>query len=167
MIVTFPNPMLSARVAANPLLSRNIDTATVLLREAASLRACAGLAANQVGRVNTRVFLVGVRVYINPTVTACLAHALGRNSQDKPEGCFSLPGRVWVAQRFGCILLDYTGLDGTPYINQHISGFTAQVIQHEYDHLEGKLINRFRARNEPETYAAMDTGPGEDLTEPG
>ena len=72
-------------------------------------------------------------VLLNPQITP-----LSDDEEDGWEGCLSVPGlRGWVP-RFARIR--YTGFDpyGDP-IDRTASGFHARVVQHEVDHLLGKL----------------------------
>jgi peptide deformylase len=106
----------------------------------------AGLAAPQIG-VDLQLVLFGFKrnlrypeappvpltVLINPVITP-LSDAI----EDGWEGCLSVPGlRGWVP-RFAHIR--YTGFDvqGQP-IDREADGFHARVVQHECDHLIGRL----------------------------
>jgi peptide deformylase len=106
----------------------------------------AGLAAPQIG-VDLQVVIFGFQrnerypeappvpmtVLINPVITP-LADAL----VDGWEGCLSVPGLRGVVPRFERIR--YTGFDplGRP-IEREADGFHARVVQHECDHLIGRL----------------------------
>jgi len=106
----------------------------------------AGLAAPQIGidlalvifgfQDNPRypdAYSVPQTVLINPQITA-----LSDDEESGWEGCLSVPGlRGWVP-RFAQIR--YTGFDlaGHP-IHREVDGFHARVVQHECDHLIGKL----------------------------
>ena len=107
----------------------------------------AGLAAPQIG-VNLQLVIFGSTsvnprypgrplvprtVLINPVITP-----LGTTEEDDWEGCLSVPGLRCVVPRLSRIR--YTGLDekGTS-IDRTVDGFHARVVQHECDHLIGKL----------------------------
>ena len=107
----------------------------------------AGLAAPQIG-VNLQVVVFGSgkpnprypdapvvppTVLINPVLTP-----LGDERQTDWEGCLSLPGLRGQVPRWQ--RLRYQGLDahGQP-IDRTVEGFHARVVQHECDHLWGKL----------------------------
>ena len=106
----------------------------------------AGLAAPQIG-VDLQLVIFGfernerypeappvpLTVLLNPQITP-----LGTDEVDGWEGCLSVPGlRGWVPrwQR-----IRYTGVDqdGKP-IDREAEGFHARVVQHECDHLIGRL----------------------------
>ena len=107
----------------------------------------AGLAAPQIG-VDLQVVLFGSEernprypdrplvprtVLVNPTITP-----IGDEQESDWEGCLSVPGLRGVVPRWGRIR--YTGWDafGDP-IDRTVDGFHARVVQHECDHLWGKL----------------------------
>jgi peptide deformylase len=106
----------------------------------------AGLAAPQIG-IDLQLVIFGfthnVRypdappvpptVLINPSITP-----LGDERVDGWEGCLSVPGLRGVVPRFARIR--YSGFDamGTP-IEREADGFHARVVQHECDHLIGRL----------------------------
>jgi peptide deformylase len=72
-------------------------------------------------------------VLLNPVITP-----LSDDEEDGWEGCLSVPGLRGVVPRFTRIR--YTGFDplGQP-IEREAEGFHARVVQHECDHLIGKL----------------------------
>jgi peptide deformylase len=72
-------------------------------------------------------------VLINPVITA-----LDAETENGWEGCLSVPGMRGVVPRHARIR--YTGFDqyGDP-IDRTVDGFHARVVQHECDHLIGKL----------------------------
>ena len=106
----------------------------------------AGLAAPQIG-VDLQLVIYGFdrndrypdapavpkTVLINPTITP-LSDAI----EEGWEGCLSVPGLRGVVPRYAHIR--YTGFDadGKP-IEREAEGFHARVVQHECDHLIGRL----------------------------
>jgi len=107
----------------------------------------AGLAAPQIG-VDLQLVIFGSdaanprypdapvvpqTVLLNPVVTP-----IGDEEEDGWEGCLSVPGLRAVVPRFKSVR--YTGFDqyGDP-IDRTAEGFHARVVQHECDHLIGKL----------------------------
>jgi peptide deformylase len=78
-------------------------------------------------------------VLINPVITPLtLVSGELPPEEDDWEGCLSVPGLRGKVPRFTDIR--YTGLDqyGDP-IDRTVHGFHARVVQHECDHLVGKL----------------------------
>ena len=107
----------------------------------------AGLAAPQIG-VDLQVVVFGSgeanprypdrdlvprTVLVNPVITP-----IGDATDNDWEGCLSVPGMRGMVPRFTHIR--YTGFDpyGDP-IDRTVEGFHARVVQHECDHLWGKL----------------------------
>jgi peptide deformylase len=77
--------------------------------------------------------LVPITVLCNPVITP-----LGVEEEEDWEGCLSVPGLRGIVPRFAKIR--YTGFD--PYgdaIDRTVEGFHARVVQHECDHVFGKL----------------------------
>jgi peptide deformylase len=77
--------------------------------------------------------LVPRTVLLNPVITP-----LGDEEEEGWEGCLSVPGLRGVVPRW--LRIRYTGFDpyGDP-IDRTVEGFHARVVQHECDHLVGKL----------------------------
>ncbi|MDR7376835.1 peptide deformylase [Rhodoferax ferrireducens] len=77
--------------------------------------------------------LVPPTVLINPVITP-----IGNAEEEDWEGCLSVPGLRGLVPRWSQIR--YTGFDqyGDP-IDRTVDGFHARVVQHECDHLIGRL----------------------------
>ena len=96
-----------------------------------------GLAATQVG-ILRRFFVCTLdgedRLLVNPVVTP-----LGDDTESDAEGCLSL-GSVRVSvERSSKVKLEAQDVDGAP-VALELEGHPARVVQHEVDHLDGKLI---------------------------
>jgi len=107
----------------------------------------AGLAAPQIG-VNLQLVIFGstavnprypARPVVPPTVLINpLIQPLGQEEEEDWEGCLSVPGLRGVVPRFARIR--YTGFNEKGQaIDRTVEGFHARVVQHECDHLIGKL----------------------------
>ena len=72
-------------------------------------------------------------VLINPEITP-----LDDAMEDGAEGCLSVPGLIGVVPRWRHIGYRGLGLDGK-LIEREAKGFHARVVQHECDHLIGRL----------------------------
>ena len=106
-----------------------------------------GLAAPQIGK-NIRLFVIDgsafekldpqckdfKKVFIN-------AHILERSGEDVPfnEGCLSIPGIHEDVLRKDHIKITYRDENWEEH-TEIFDGLKARIIQHEYDHLEGKLF---------------------------
>lgn len=97
---------------------------------------CVGMAANMIG-VNKRIAAISAGksylVLINPVITAHSAE-----SYTAEEGCLSLSGKR-KTERYEWIRVRYYDM-AFKLREQRFTGFTAQIIQHELDHFEGKII---------------------------
>ncbi len=107
----------------------------------------AGLAAPQIG-VDLQLVIFGTdtvnprypdapvvprTVLLNPLITP-----LGPEEEDGWEGCLSVPGLRGLVPRLSRIR--YSGFDQYgDAIERNVDGFHARVVQHECDHLIGKL----------------------------
>lgn len=107
----------------------------------------AGLAAPQIG-VDLQVVIFGSgavnprypqapvvppTVLINPTITP-----LSDDMEEGWEGCLSVPGLRGVVPRHAHVRYQGWDAQGAP-IDRTVSGFHSRVVQHECDHLFGKL----------------------------
>ena len=72
-------------------------------------------------------------VLINPVITP-----IGHEEEDGWEGCLSVPGLMGVVPRFKKIRYQGKDQHGNE-IDREVDGFHARVVQHECDHLIGKL----------------------------
>ena len=117
------------------------------LRDTMAAANGAGIAAPQIG-VNLQVVIFGTgqinprypdaepipeTVLINPTITP-----LGAEEVEDWEGCLSVPGLRGVVPRWQSIRYQGWDVQGQ-VIEREESGFHARVVQHECDHLVGKL----------------------------
>lgn len=101
-----------------------------------------GIAAPQVGRC-VRVFVVNGEyldepsahmVCINPRLTS-----FSKKTSVLDQGCLSVPGVYGPVRRPAKVRMKAIGRDGKR-IDMMAKGILAQILQHEYDHLEGVLF---------------------------
>ena len=125
-------------------LSQKSATATVMdLPVAQDLRdtleahrdGCVGMAANMIGAAK-RIISVddngNATVMFNPEIVKC------SGAYEAEEGCLSLTG-TRKARRYRTIKVRYQNEQFQTRLKTY-TGFTAQIIQHEIDHLGGVLI---------------------------
>lgn len=95
-----------------------------------------GLSANQCG-FSFRMFVMGggefETVCINPRIVDIAEDA---DLVRMREGCLSYPGLFLYVPRYESIQVEYTDETGQT-VNTWLSGITAQVYQHELDHMNG------------------------------
>ena len=106
-----------------------------------------GLAAPQVGLAK-RLFIIDLdclsedhsefkgyfKVFINPEIVET-----GSETSSYEEGCLSLPGIHENVKRPTRVLVNYLDESFEEH-EEWFDGFPARVIQHEYDHLDGKMF---------------------------
>jgi len=99
-----------------------------------------GLAAPQVG-VSKRIIIIDVDgaplVMINPEIITQSDNQVVMN-----EGCLSIPETYIDLKRPESISVKFRDRKGRPHHNCY-AGLTARVIQHEIDHLDGKLMTDY------------------------
>ena len=96
---------------------------------------CAGMAANMIGENKSIIIISDGKtdlVMVNPRIIA------KHQPYEAEEGCLSLEGMRTVT-RYEKITVEYLGEDFKKHIGKYDS-FTAEVIQHECDHLAGIII---------------------------
>ena len=138
-ILRYPDPRLHKRAAR---VERVDDRIRKLIKDMADTMYAApgvGLAATQVN-VHLRVIVIDVaeshdqlRVFINPELVAA------SGSADIEEGCLSVPGVYEKVRRAERITVRALNADGEPFTLE-ADGVLAVCIQHEMDHLEGKVF---------------------------
>ena len=138
-ILNYPDPRL--HTVAKPVaevdagIRRLIDDMAETMYAAPGI----GLAATQVD-VHQQVIVMDIsedksdlRAFINPRIVA------SEGAQDYEEGCLSVPGIYETVTRAGKITVEALGRDGQPFTLE-AEGLLAVCIQHEMDHLRGKVF---------------------------
>ncbi len=139
-ILEFPDPRLRTRArpvtAVDDRIQRLVDDMFETMYAAPGI----GLAATQVD-VHERVVVMdtsedrsGPMVFINPEV-----EILGDDTREMEEGCLSVPGFYEPVSRPDHIRVRALDRDGQPF-EMEPDGLLAVCIQHEFDHLEGRLF---------------------------
>ncbi len=81
-------------------------------------------------------------IVINPVIKH-----LGEEAFTWYEWCMSIidadgiPTHRWRVKRSTSVIFDYTDKEGLFHADMELEWFTAVIFQHEYDHLQGKLID--------------------------
>jgi peptide deformylase len=138
-ILEYPDPRLK-RIASpvtvfDAKLKKLVDDMTETMYKAPGI----GLAATQVD-VHKRVIVIDVsqdksdlKVIVNPEITSASGETMGE------EGCLSVPEYYDKVQRAAQVTLQAQDAEGKPYTLE-ADGLLAVCIQHEMDHLQGKLF---------------------------
>jgi methionyl-tRNA formyltransferase len=143
-ILTNPNQILRNKsVEINTITPQLLELAQNML-ETMVLDGI-GLAAPQVGQ-NIRLIVIGnekpskhekafsTKIMFNPTIIS-----KSKETDLDSEGCLSLPGISGVVKRNVSVLVKYTN-ENNEVIKYESNELEARAIQHEIDHLDGKLF---------------------------
>ena len=148
-IVTIPHPLLRKKLEPvtefNAELAELADAMIELTLQAEGV----GLAANQIA-IDKQIFVYGIdepfelngktvaavpfQAVVNPEVVV-----VDGQEEVHEEGCLSIPGLRGPVARPLTIRLKGQLLDGTRF-ERNINGYEARIVQHEVDHLNGRLF---------------------------
>ena len=171
-ILEYPDPRLRTRAAPIENVNDEIRRLAADMLETMYAAPGIGLAATQVD-VHKRLLVVDVseqhddpHVFINPEILAM------DGVEVMEEGCLSVPGVYERVERAEHIRLRATGLDGANF-EMEAEGLLAVCIQHEIDHLDGKLfvdylsnLKRDRIRKRLEKDRRLQAVPSASLRTP-
>ena len=144
-ILRYPDPRLYKKAARVDSVTADIRKLAADMAETMYAAPGIGLAATQVD-VHKRVIVIDVseakddlRVFINPEI-------LWREGEHEgEEGCLSVPGIYDTVVRSERVRVKALGLDGAPF-ELEAEGILAVCVQHEIDHLEGKVFVDYLSR---------------------
>lgn len=147
----FPKVLrVTAKKLAFPLAQEDIEDIKILEKKYDQEENCAGLAAPQIG-ISKQVIVFATNepdlkkwrpdftqsmpktIWINPSY-----EPVGNEKHEDYEGCFSVIDRVGMVNRYQKIRYKAYNLKGELQEGT-AEGFLARLIQHEIDHLNGKL----------------------------
>ena len=138
-ILRYPDERLHKIATEVPSITREIRTLVSNMAETMYAAPGIGLAATQVD-VHQRIIVIDVSetrdellVLINPEIIASSGNA------ETQEGCLSVPGIFDKVTRAEEVTIRATGIDGKSF-EMDASGLLAVCIQHEMDHLMGKVF---------------------------
>jgi peptide deformylase len=138
-IVTLPKPVLLGEMKSISKFNKDTVELAKAMDEAMVRYHGVGLAAPQIG-LAIKMFVVahskGTLSFINPEI-----YWTSNASDIEEEGCLSIPGHFMPVMRFKSLKIRYYDEFGEQHDIKAI-GFLARVIQHEYDHINGILINK-------------------------
>jgi peptide deformylase len=144
-ILRFPDERLRTRAAPvtqfDPALRQLASDMAETMYEAPGI----GLAATQVN-VHRRLIVIDISdakdqlgVFVNPEIINEAGMTEGE------EGCLSVPGIYDTVTRADQVTVNYQDLDGKPQTIK-ASGLLAVCLQHEIDHLNGKVFVDYLSR---------------------
>ncbi len=141
----FGDPVL--RAVCDPIVTIDDGVRALVqdLVDSVELPGRAGVAAPQIG-VGLRAFSYNIDGDIGYVLNPVLVEVRGE-PEPVGEGCLSVPGLWHDALRYPWARVEGIDLDGEPLVLEG-DGLLAQALQHETDHLDGKL---FLSRLDPAT----------------
>ena len=138
-VVHYPDPRLRQTCTPVETADESVRALAERMLEVMFDSRGVGLAAPQVG-VTVRLLVASPSfeeqdriVLINPRIVADDAW------EEMEEGCLSFPGVYCKIRRRQTITVESLGLDGD-LMTQELEGFGARIVQHEMDHLDGRLL---------------------------
>jgi peptide deformylase len=141
-ILTYPNRILLQLTRPVENIDGQLQQLIEDMAETMYAAPGVGLAANQVGSRN-RILVFDemsdeqkrqYHVIINPKLIASEGELISEN-----EGCLSVPEFRSDVKRSARVLVEGVDREGNP-LRMEAEGFRAVVLQHEIDHLDGKLF---------------------------
>lgn len=130
------DPVLRKKAKEVENIDENIKSLVKELFETMYATDGIGLAAPQIG-ISLRIFVMddGIpRTLINPVIVFKSAE-----TNIAEEGCLSVPEVFENVERSNEVVIKYTDINGSE-VEEKLSGYSARVAQHEYDHLNGILF---------------------------
>lgn len=142
-IRVFGDPVLRQQAKYLPLVQVETQGIVDLMKATMLAYKGIGLAAPQIG-LSTRIIIVDIpsgyvpRDQITPMINPVIVSA-SKEMQVSDEGCLSIPSVFAEVPRPRYLLVDYLTV-----ANEHrrvsVTGLSAACVQHEIDHLDGKLF---------------------------
>lgn len=158
-IISIPDPRLRQVCLSIDTIDANLQLLIDEMFETMYAAPGVGLAAPQIG-INRRLAVIDVTqdksqqlVLINPVIIK------KEGEEVFDEGCLSVPGGIYdKVERASWVKMQALNRDGKSY-EIEAEGLLAQCIQHELDHLDGKLyidklssLKRFRISQKVQKY---------------
>jgi peptide deformylase len=166
-LVTTPNPVLSQ--PTKPVAKIDARTKQIVKEMRRVLNSCrnpegVGLAAPQVG-LPLSIFLIKpyphsqIREFLNPKIL----ETAKKQTQPKNtlEGCLSITNTWGQVSRPTWVELEYQDLSGQKIVKK-FTGWEAQIVQHEMDHLKGVLFTHHVLQQKHQLYRLENNEQGKE-----
>jgi peptide deformylase len=144
-ILRYPDPRLHTVARPVPDVDDAVRRLAANLADTMYAAPGVGLSATQVN-VHRRLIVIDISeardqllLLINPEIIAA------EGTQECEEGCLSVPGVYEKVTRAHSIKVRALGADGAPF-ERDAEGLLAVCIQHEMDHLDGKVFVEYLSR---------------------
>jgi len=135
-VLMFPNKSLRIKARKIPAISDDERRILSDMAETMYFNKGVGLAATQIG-VNKELIVIDIGDGLMKIVNPDIVYASGYDTQE--EGCLSVPDIIVKVRRAKEIRFRFLNENGES-IEKDASGLLARAIQHEIDHLRGKVI---------------------------
>ena len=135
-IVKFPSAILKKEASKVAHVGEAERTILSEMVKAMYINRGVGLAAVQVG-ISKQLAVIDVGEGVLKMINPVIVKKEGKECQE--EGCLSVPGAVVKVKRAKKILVQFLNESGEA-VQLKADGLCARAIQHEVDHLSGKLI---------------------------
>jgi peptide deformylase len=151
-ILRYPDPRLHTK--ASVIVQGRCDDVRRLAADMAETMYAApgiGLAATQVDR-HLRLIVIDISEDKSQLLTLINPELLEKSGEcEGEEGCLSVPGIYETVTRASHVRVRALGLDGKPF-EMRADDLLAVCIQHEMDHLEGKVFVEYLSRLKRDTH---------------
>lgn len=137
IIIGPDNPMLRQKTKKVPKVTKEVKQLIKDMIETMKEASGVGLAAPQVARTE-RICIAVIEGKVTPLINPMITSRSKEKDVDQ-EGCLSLPNVWLMIPRSVAVTLTYTDLKGKRQ-ERKLERFSARVVQHEMDHLDGILI---------------------------
>ncbi len=135
-IIKYPNNILRKKTKKVKIFDNNIKNIIYNMFDTIKYYKGIGLASNQVN-IKKSIITININyikiILINPKII------YKKNKIKTKEGCLSIPNKIFKTKRYNKIILSSYNLKGKK-ITYKYKGLISICIQHEIDHLNGKLI---------------------------
>jgi peptide deformylase len=137
---TFGDPTLKQETHQVTVFDTRLERLARLMHDVMDREEGVGLAAPQIGMLS-RVMVWRLPeneteryAFVNPRIVE-----RSETSCTESEGCLSVPGATMEVTRAEEVVVEAQDLAGLPF-QVRLSGLPARIVQHEIDHLDGRLI---------------------------
>jgi peptide deformylase len=144
-ILRYPDPRLHTKAAKVAVVDDAIRRLAADMAETMYEAPGIGLAATQVNQ-HVQVIVIDVSEDKSQLLTFINPEILERSGEcEGEEGCLSVPGIYETVTRSERVRVRALGLDGKPF-EMEADGLLAVCVQHEMDHLQGKVFVEYLSR---------------------
>ena len=136
IILKYPDPALRKKAIEIVKITDAERNTLTEMSKIMYLNSGVGLAATQLG-IGVRLAVIDVGLGLLKMINPAIIKTGGTESQE--EGCLSVPDTMVAVRRAKMVVVDFVNENGEVK-RLSADGLLARAIQHEIDHLSGKLI---------------------------